>query len=268
MKRKDIDLLKDIAKVEPLTSRVVSRVPCLCIAVGHTGAGKSWKIVELIKRMQMERTITRLFIISPTAASNTIYKNIVREGDRVYDDLSPKIYASLEEIESVCKSEAYVYAHELKCAAAYLRYANGLPLDYPDTQLLEQIGWRQMIPKRPAFAVFADDCSHSALFSTSRKNPWSNFCLRCRHAGNGLGDSVFMVSQTMRSGVPKALRENATHFFYVGGSMNRKEVESMWETVSSFVSFDDFERKLRLFTLENHGYLFCDLIKKTLSNRY
>jgi hypothetical protein len=266
--RKIPDLNANYPKVEPIESKYLSRVPAIATFVGHTASGKSYLATGLIKLMKREGSISNLFIISPTASSNTLYRNIYdpAKGDRLYVDIGPQVFESLKEIQMICEAIGDRYELDLKYAIAHQKYISGDVISPPDEFLLESRNFITILPKRPSFALLVDDCQGSALFSRSSKNPFANFVLRSRHIAQGLGISIFMVAQSMK-GVPKALRLNSTHWVYFK-TMNGKEIEEMYEEVSGFCPKQEFERLFNLYTLPRHGYLFADLPQKKLSNSF
>ncbi|KAG5185420.1 hypothetical protein JKP88DRAFT_132535, partial [Tribonema minus] len=234
------------------------RIPAIVTLVGHTGSGKSYLATALIQMMQREGTITHLFIISPTANSNTLYSNVLKPDDKVYSDIGPAVFKSLEEIVASCEAVADVYRKDLEYCIALAKYTSGEPVTYFDEALLEARGYMPVVPKRPSFCLFCDDCQGSAIFSRGSKNSFPNLVLRSRHVAGGLGLSIIMAAQTIRSGVPRALRLNSTHWVLFK-SLNRMEVEQMYEEVSGFCSKGEFERLFNWYTNEPHGYLFADL---------
>ena len=255
-------------KVEPLQSRYLSRVPAIVTMVGHTGSGKSYLAVGLIQLMKREGTITHLFVLSPTASSNTLYRNIVDPTrDHVYSDIGPNVFKSLDEVVSTCEGIGDAYRTDLQYAIAHRKFTQGEPITHVDEALLETRGFMPVVPRRPSFALFVDDCQGSAIFSRGSKNSFPNLVLRSRHVADGLGLTIIMAAQTMKSGVPRSLRLNSTHWAFFK-TLNRRELDEMYEEVSGFCSKEHFERQFNWCTNAPHGYLWADLQSQTLSNSF
>lgn len=265
--RKLQDLLAQFPKIEPLQSRYLSRWPCILTAVGSTGSGKSYAVISLIKLLKREGVLSHLFLISPTASSNTIYKAILGENDVVYDDLGPKIYQSLREIQDTMNGIADNYAKQLQYAIAFEKFVSGAPITTMDEMMLEEGGFRKIVPKRPSFCLFIDDAQSSAIFSKNSKNPFPNLVLRSRHCAQGLGCSIMMAAQSIKNGVPKSLRLNNTHLLAFK-THNKSEIDNLYEEVAGFVSREEFERTFHFATAQKHGYLYCDMIEGRLSDSF
>lgn len=268
MPRKLPDLLSKFPKIEPLTSRYLSMVPAIVSSVGGCNSGKTYAIVSLISLMKKEKTITHLFLISPTAKSNTVYRAIVDpEKDHVYDNLGPAVYQSLHEIQSIMQGLADGYRKQLEYAIAFNKFVQGEEVSVVEEHLLEEGGYRKIKVQRPSFALFVDDAQNSALFSRNSKNPLGNLVLRHRHCADGLGCSIFFAAQTMKNGIPRSLRTNSTHFMMFR-TCSATEIDSLYQEVAGFCTKSEFERLLALYTHERHGYLFADMARGVITNSF
>ncbi|KAG5189037.1 hypothetical protein JKP88DRAFT_243299 [Tribonema minus] len=221
-------------------------------------------VVQDMKRAKFTAAHTINFV--PTANSNTLYQNILKPDDKIYSDIGPNVFKSLDEIVAACEAVGDAYRKDLEYAIAHAKYTNGEPVTYFDEALLEQRGFMPVVPKRPSFCLFCDDCQNSAIFSRGGRNTFPNCVLRSRHVAGGLGLSVILAAQTMRSGVPRALRLNSTHFILFK-THSRVELDEMYEEVSGFCSKGEFERQFNYFTAEPYGYMFADLIRQKVLYR-
>jgi ABC-type dipeptide/oligopeptide/nickel transport system ATPase component len=264
MPRRLPDLAKDIETLPPLTSRYVYRVPTIMGIVGGTGSGKSYLALSLIKLMRREGTITKLYLISPSAKSNVLYKSVLGPQDALFEDLSVNVFKSLLDIEKDVEALAEAYRKELEYAVAYKKYTTGNTISYLDENLLELHNYRKPNPTRPAPCIFLDDAQNSAIYSNSRLNPWSNLVLRCRHMGSGIGCSIIMICQGSR-GIPRNLRTNLTNLILFG-TQSKKERQLLYEEISGICSEDEFNRLLHLYTLARHGYMHVDILARTISD--
>lgn len=268
MPRRLPDLLSKYPKIEPLTSRYLSAIPAVVSSVGGCGSGKTYALVSLISLMKKEGTITHLFLISPTAKSNTVYKAIIDpDKDHVYDDLGPAVFKTLHDVQDIMQGVANDYKKQLEYAIAFDKFITGETVSAVEEQLLEDGGYRKIAVKRPSFGLFIDDAQNSALFSRNSKNPLGNMVLRHRHCADGLGLNVFFAAQTMKNGIPRSLRTNSTHFLMFR-TCSATEIESLYQEVAGFVSKQEFERLLSLYTHERHGYLFADMPRGIITNSF
>ena len=193
------NLKTNIQVLPPVMSRYMSRVPFIFAAVGHTGSGKSHLCLGMIKLMLREGSLNKIYLISPTASSNVVYKSVFDETrDVLFEDLGIKVFDFLNWVQQDCINRANAYAEALMYQVAYKRYTSGEVIDNRDEQLLETHGYRNLVAVRPKSVLLIDDASHSQIFSTSQRNPFVNLVLRSRHVGDGCGLSIAMVAQSYR----------------------------------------------------------------------
>lgn len=263
------NLTAGIATLPPLQSRYMSRIPFTLACIGHTASGKTWLGMGITKRLLVEGTITKLYVLCPTAlsATNAVYRGIIKlERDLVEQDID-KAFEFLKRVQADCEAEADKYYVDLEYVCAYNAFRKGEHVTHQMETLLERRNYRPVTPKRPSGLLILDDCSHSPLYSTSRKNPLTNLVLRARHCAHGLGLSILLMCQSYRTGVPRAMRLNTTHFALFG-TQNTKEIEAMAEECSSMIGFERFCQLFRLYTAQPHGYLWCDLITKQVKDSF
>lgn len=261
------NLHEGISTLPPAKSRYVSRLPFIMGIIGSTGSGKSHLALGLIKRLRQEGTINKVYLISPTAASNVIYKAVLTPTDWIFSDIGPKVFVSLKEIEADLEARAEQYRSDLEYVCAYQKYVRGEHVDSVQEHMLESRGWRYVNAIRPKSVLVLDDCSHSAIFSTSSKNPFVNMVLRSRHCGGGVGLSIMMLAQTFTSGIPRCLRQNFTHLA-VFRTESKRELKSIYDEVGGLVSEPKFNQLFDGYTLAEHSYLFVDFILKKIKDSF
>lgn len=261
------DLTSNLQPLPPITSRYLSRLPCIIGLIGSTGSGKSHLALGLVKRLRTEGSIDRVYLISPTCRSNILYQAVLTPEDHVYEDIGPNIFSSLKEVEVDCAARAEQYRLDLEYAIAYSTFRGGRIVSSLQEHLLESRGYRMVHAVRPKPILILDDCSHSAIFSVSSKNPFVNLVLRSRHCGGGTGLSIMMIAQTFTSGIPRCLRQNFTHLA-VFRTESRRERKSIYEEVGGMVSEGEFNRLFESYTLGLYSYLWVDFIRKRLSSSF
>ncbi|KAG5192755.1 hypothetical protein JKP88DRAFT_159836 [Tribonema minus] len=239
-----------------LESKYLSRVPTIFCALASTGGGKSFTTINLIRMMRAEGSINKVFLISPTADSNSIYKAILTPEDKTWD-LDKNAFQHIQEVVQECEADAAKYRHDLEYEIAYKKFVSGETISHVEENLLETGGFREIKPKRPSPALVLDDIQGSILMSQSARNPLVNLVLKSRHIGEGLGLSIFFMVQTL-TGCPKPIRLNVTHWA-IWKTHSTREQKLIYESLGGMMSEEEFQRKLHLYTLAPHSYLFVDL---------
>ncbi|KAG5184277.1 hypothetical protein JKP88DRAFT_255501 [Tribonema minus] len=261
------DITAGLNMLPALESRYLSRLPTICGFVGSTGSGKTYLCLSLLKLLRREGTLDTVYLVSPTGASNVLYKSVIREGkDHVFTKPnSPQIWKDLEWIEGDVQAQADRWRDEMEYDIAHRKHTAGQTLNPHETNLLERFGFRKIVPRRPCPALVIDDAQGSLLFSPSPRNYLSQLVLRCRHVGGGVGLSIFLVAQTSR-GVPRSLRCNFTHLFLYS-THNAKELDVLYHESGGFVSREEFERLFRLYTATSrHAFMKVDLYERQLTD--
>ena len=256
------DLNKEYPNLPPVKSKYMSRMPFIMSCVGNTSSGKTYTTVGLIKLMKKEGSLNRVFLISPTATSNNLYKSIIGPQDKVYP-LDNKVYSYLAEIVQLCEAAANIYRHQLEYLVAKNKFVNGEPINSSDENILEEFNYRNINIVRPSPCLLLDDLQGSILTSLSPKNPLTNLVLKSRHVGEGLGLSIACLVQTSK-GFPRALRLNSTHLA-LWKCQSEKERKLIYDECASVASWYEFSTMWDDATKEKHGFLFVDLWKSKLS---
>lgn len=253
--------------VPRVPSRYLSRIPCILGLVGSTGSGKSVLAVDLIAKLRREGSVTRVFVISPTANSNQILNEIcVNDRDWKIEPNST-VFKRLTDIEESCEADAEEFREKLEYQIALRKYTSGDAVSMAEQNLLEKHNFEEVKPIRPSPLLFLDDCqSTGPLFSNSSKNLFTGLVLRSRHVGQGTGLSIVLAAQTSR-GIPRGLRLNFTHLFLFR-TQSIREKKILYEECGSLLSEMEFDRMLDLYTTAPHGYMFIDLWAKTIGNTY
>lgn len=217
--------------------------------------------------MRREGSVTRVFVISPTAWSNQILNAICTDPERDWKfPLDSKVFDNLKKIEEACDADAAAYADDLEYLIARRRFCAGEDISQKEDMLLEKYGYREITPKRPSPLLFLDDCQSSPIFSNSSKNAFNALVLNSRHVGQDTGLSIFLVAQTSR-GIPRGLRLNFTHLF-LWRTQSLREKKLLYEEVGALMNEEEFGRKLDLYTALPYGYMFVDLWAKRISDTF
>ena len=259
---------KGIATLPPVTSKYLTRLPAIAGFVGSTGSGKTYLCLSLIHYMLKEGTLNKVYIVSPSASSNTLYASIYDPArDWIFEDIGVKIYQSLKLIEQDLEARAAVYRQQLEYAVAYKMFRSGDMISQAQEWMLEEYGYRQITPVRPKSLLLLDDCQSSAIFRKNKDNPFENLVLKCRHLGEGCGLSIFMVAQSYRSGIPRVLRLNCTAMALFR-TESQAELTAIYEEIGAMVSKEKFMDLFDRYTRDRHSYTWIDLYAKKISDSF
>ena len=251
----------------------------LTIASGKRGGGKSVAVANFIREAKSRNYYDRCFLITPTYRSNKSIWDIAGiSEDDVYEPdvgaiktITKLVEAEKEEWDNfLFKKEQYKkYTKDFKDRQVKSINANELlkylDLGFLDNQVPE---WKYKNEVPPRLAVIIDDAMGTDLYC-KRTAGLTNFCIKHRHIGDGLGISVFMLVQSYcsREGVPRPVRENTTHLM-----LFRINDESQIKKVKEECDLPISDEKWLEITHDAHSipynFLFVDFAPKCNTKRF
>jgi hypothetical protein len=227
----------------------------LGVFMGARNSGKTNSCVLLIQDYLKHHTFNHIYILSPTYDANPSLQTLPVKKEDVYED-SSSVIISLNDILKKIKNLADDYEEDKRYKEVYSRWRRKQH-SFKDQIELEIRDFKPPLDTpRPCCAIVIDDMSHTDIYSTSRRNPFINLCLRHRHIFS-VGVSIFMLVQTFRSGVPKALRQNIQQFF-IWKTHDIESLEGMYQEFGNITSFDSFLEVYDEATKEPHTFLTVD----------
>lgn len=245
----------------PEVSDGLFKLHTLSAFIGPRGSGKTNAVVLLARRYLDDKSINRIFIISPTYDSNRIFDLLEPSPEDVFKNMQTCL-ADLNTIVAKVKimvddfREYEVIAGMFKKWRAFLK--GGPPLPLPMYNKLENMGFKAPEPiPRPAPLLIIDDMSHSDLYTPSKKNGFVNLCLRHRHLFQ-VGLSIFMLVQTFKTGIPKCLRQNIQQFF-LWPTHDMSQLESMYDEFANMCTKEDFMEMFQRATSGKHNFMTIDM---------
>jgi hypothetical protein len=199
---------------------------CCAVVCGARGSGKSVAVSSKLHHLKREGLADRVFLISPTAVSNSEMWNGLINDDDIYTDMTnDSVISVIEQVEIEAK-EWQEYENLLRLWKLWKKLTQSKkPIDEIDPELLieffehgifelEDLGQepQSKYGHKPVCHLVLDDCQSSQLFVPSTKNKLLNATIRHRHIGDGLGLSMWFLVQSYstNSGLPKAIRDNST----------------------------------------------------------
>lgn len=246
----------------PETSAGLFRLHTLSAFIGPRGSGKTNAVVLLARRYLDDKSINRVFIISPTYDSNRIFDLLEPKSDDVYKNLQTCLQ-DLDRIVMQVKEMVEEYREYEKIADLFKKWkrflrGDGPPLKLHEYNMVENMGFRAPEPvARPSPLLIIDDMSHSDLYTPSKKNGFINLCLRHRHLFQ-VGLSIFMLVQTFKTGIPKCLRQNIQQFF-LWPTHDMSQLESMYEEFANMCTKEEFMDMFRRATDGRHNFMTIDM---------
>jgi len=246
----------------PETSTGLFKLHTLAAFIGPRGSGKTNAVVLLARRYLDDKSINRIFIISPTFDSNRIFDLLEPKSEDVFKNLQTCLQ-DLQTIIAKVKQMVDEYRAYEEIADLFKKWkkflkGKGPPLPLPQYNRLENLGFEEpeKVP-RPAPLLIIDDMSHSDLYTPSKKNGFINLCLRHRHLFQ-VGLSIFMLVQTFKTGIPKCLRQNIQQFF-LWPTHDMSQLESMYEEFANLCSKDDFMDMFKRAIQGKHNFMSIDM---------
>ena len=254
----------------------------LSAVVASRGSGKSVIVSSLLQGLKNQGVMDRIFIISPTIASNRpIFDALgIREEDEYHvpcgDAVADVIRKVNEEQDDWEEYEAQMKIHKMlqKLLRNEKVRLDDIPLEYLEMALQGGFLDRPPVHKyghRPVLGLIIDDCQGTPLYVQSAKNPLINLLLRHRHVGRGLGLSVWLMAQSYNSpsGIPRSVRQNLTTLF-LGRQKNEDVVKQIAEELGGSINKENF---LKIFNKahENdnpHDFLVIDFHPKSPDKQF
>ena len=122
---------------------------------------------------------------------------------------------------------------------------------------------------RPCPLIILDDLSHSAIYSGGMDNPFNNMALRHRHiGGRGYGVTIFMMVQTFKTGIPRALRQGAVQQFFIWQTHDTSNLKEIYDSIANCCTYEQFIEMYEMATAESHHFLTIDPYESCVEKRF
>lgn len=209
------------------TDKDFIKLHTLTILSGKRGGGKSVAVANLVKKAKQKGYFDRVFLVSPTYESNKLIWDIAGiEEEDVYEPtvdvlfkIQDMVQAEKEEWENfVAEKELFKqYKKDMKTKHTINQVDDERMIMYYDLGFMDMKSipkWKYKNEVPPRLAVIIDDAMGTDLMN-KRTAGLTNFCIKHRHIGDGLGISVFMLVQSYcaNGGIARPIRENTTNLF-------------------------------------------------------
>ena len=272
MKKIKADILKtELPKKSAFVIETEAPFPklhALSVFVGKRGGGKTVALVNYLKVLKEKQYIQKVFVITPTYASNkqiwdiacitqedcvdptrNAIKQIIDKGQAEVAEW--ELFLHTKKLYDKFKNEKREF-HQISDREMMDYYENGI------LQMNERPKWKYKKECPPRIAFVLDDC----LNSDAMRLPSAglvNLCIRHRHIYDGLGISVFMLVQSYccMGGVPRPIRENTTNLILFKIN-DEKQLKKIHEECDLPISYEDFVKVCMECWKIPYGFLFID----------
>lgn len=252
----------------------------LCIASGKRGGGKSVAIANLVKTAKDKGYFDRVYLITPTYASNKAIWDIadIQEEDiyeptvNVLKTIQANVEAEKEEWETFLKRKELYKKYKKDIANKPIERIKGEELiEYMDHGFLDfdfNDKWKYGKERPPRLAVIIDDSMGTDVM-TKRTAGLTNLCIRHRHIGDGLGISIFMLVQSYcsRDGIARPIRENTTHLLLFKIN-DENQIKKVKEECDLPITDEEWEHMCSYTHAIPYNYLFIDFSPKCETKRF
>ncbi len=233
--------------------------------VGERGSGKTNACVLLMQKYLKDKSITRIFIISPTYDANPPMHTLGVKPEDIYKD-KVNGQGAVDDIVAKVEKEAIKWEKHKEYNAAHRRWREHR-YTFEDQLLLAKYNFQKFgEPKRPVCVLLIDDMSMTSIYSASESNPLSNLCLRHRHIF-GVGISIFFMVQNFKMGIPKFIRDNVQQFF-LWQTNNMETLLGIFGSFGNLCAEDQFLEIYAVATHDAHHFLTIDGKNPVIEHRF
>jgi len=239
------------------------KMPFAACIQGARGSGKTVACVQWVKHMEDEGYINRSFLISPTAETNSIFKNLrtLKDVDTCSDPHSFQI--ALKDVMHRVKEAFQEYKDSLKYKVLFDKHSRGESLTLVEDSLLASRNYEP--PKKlplPRCLLICDDVQGTDLFTSKRTDLMLHMVIKHRH----IPLSIIMMAQTFH-GIPRAIRLNCT-VYIVFSTSDEKQLHQIYEHFGNLVPRERFFDMYKYATSKPHGFLMIDTDPKSPDHRF
>jgi len=288
MERKKLNKFKTILpKKSAFTIQTAPEYPqlnCLGVINGRRGGGKSVATANFLRACKERNYFNRVILISPTYISNKPIWDIC---DVEEDDVIETSKTSIKEMTKMVegeKEEWDAFLMEKKLYSQFNKDKYGSLeqinphrlLDYYNMGFFEEkmeepvwkyhrAGYEDVAPR---IAVCIDDAVGTDLMAC-RTAGLTNLAIKSRHIADGLGVSLFILTQTYRSdsSTPRAVRENCT-FLCLFKINDVNQIKAIKEEADLPVTDEEFIDLCTECHSEPYQFLFIDFNPKCPAKRF
>ena len=239
------------------------KMPFTACVQGSRGSGKTVAVVTWVKHMERSGYVTRKFLISPTAETNKVFKNLSTLSDDNICSTPNMFQQALQTVYSRVKQSMKEHKDSLKYKQVFEKYKNNEILTLVEESMLQQQQYNtpHVVPK-PRDLLIMDDVQGSEIFTSRREDLMVQMTIKHRH----IPLSIIFLVQTFH-GLPRPIRLNCT-IYIVFLTSDEKQLSQIYEHFANMIPKDQFLAMYHFATSRPHGFLFIDTDPKTPQHRF
>lgn len=242
------------------------RMPVAACFVGSKGSGKTYSAIEWIKEMEQRGYVNRVFLLSPTVESNSMYTNLttLNMEEDVCDD-ADLFQQALDHVLEKINAAREERENEIRYAELYEKYADGgeACLDVVELQTLKFQDYRLPdIPEEIRPLLLCDDVQGTSAFTNKRRDRMQHIAIKHRH----LGLNLVCLVQTLQ-GMPRVQRLN-TNVYCLFKTSDLKQLDEIASLFGAYISKERFMRLFKYATRDPFSFFMVDLNPKTPEHRF
>lgn len=249
----------------------------LMVLNGKRGGGKSVSLCNFLREAKKEHYCDKIFVITPTYNSNKQIWDIADvEEEDVYEPEPGVIRQVLDKCDAekaewdqfLEKKELYKQFKKDRKRPVHLINEDNLINYYMFNFWEEPPKWKYPIEQPPRIHIVLDDCLNTPVMSRPKEG-LVNLAIRHRHIMDGLGCSLYMLVQSYcaMGGVPRVIRENATHLLLFKINQE-KQIQKIIEEADLEIPDEEFYGMMNYCHEEPYQFLMIDFSAKCPTKKY
>jgi len=264
------------------TPEDIPKLHTLMILSARRGGAKTTTITNYIRKLQELKLIDRVLCITPTYYSNKEMWDSIGLHEEDILEPSATVLKDVIRIVEQERAEWDLYEEKVKKWKMFKKMTeNHIPLNRMKPEALvefmdmgffdahaDEPQWKYEKAVPPRLFLTIDDSVGTPLYYP--KAGLTDFCLRHRHLGKGLGISVAMLVQSYAcvGGIPRPIRENAT-VLMLGKNNQEGQIEKIYsECIGNECTKDDFLQAFEYATAEPYSFFLIDFSPKSKAQRF
>tara|TARA_R100000805_G_C3605729_1_gene106160 strand:- start:36 stop:947 length:912 start_codon:yes stop_codon:yes gene_type:complete len=249
----------------------------LMVLNGKRGGGKTVGLCNFLREAKKENYCDKIIVVTPTYNSN---KQIWDLADVQEEDVYEPETGVIRQVLDKCNAEKAEWDQFLEKKELYKQFKKDRkrPVHLIDDENLinyymfnfweEPPKWKYDKEQPPRIHIVLDDCLNTPVMSRPKEG-LVNLAIRHRHIMDGLGCSLYMLVQSYCSmgGVPRVIRENATHLLLFKINQE-KQIQKIIEEADLEIPDEEFYDMMNYCHSEDYQFLMIDFSAKCPTKKY
>ena len=236
----------------------------LSAVIGGRGSGKTTFALKLIKLYDKHKSFDRIVIFSTTAHKEPKMLNFINS--KTFAEIThykgfsnTDLQHEMERMENDIK-QYRLYKRQLDIWNKYIQCGHNIDyLTLDEIWELDMMDWNRPEPPNksgmfPSHLILMDDLVGARVFNANMSGLGNNLLISHRH----YSCSVFILSQTFTSFIPKQIRANNIGLWILAGCKCDKTMKEIADDVASKVKPDEFVKAWKYATSKPYNFLVCD----------